>query len=108
MSTMQSEVYDAFIDAGASEPKARAAAEVIAITPKADEVASKRDIDTINHKIETLRSETMSAIETLRTETTSAIETLRTETKADIKLVHWMIGFNLAISAAILIKLINI
>ncbi len=86
MSTMQSEVYDAFIDAGASEPKARAAAEVIAITPKADEVASKRDIDMIDHKI----------------------ETLRTETKADIKLVHWMVGFNLAISAAILIKLINI
>ncbi len=86
MSTMQSEVYDALIEAGASEPKARAAAEVIAITPKADEVASKRDIDTIDHKIETLRSETMSAI----------------------KLVHWMIGFNLAISAAILIKLINI
>ncbi len=88
MSTMQSEVYDAFIEAGASEPKARAAAEVIAITPKANEVASKQDI------------------EMLRTETMSAIETLRTETKADIKLVHWMVGFNLAISATILIKLI--
>ncbi len=33
MSTMQSEVYDALIDAGASEPKARAAAEVIAVSP---------------------------------------------------------------------------
>ncbi len=44
MSTMQSEIYDALIDAGASEPKARAAAEVIAITPKADEVATKKDL----------------------------------------------------------------
>ncbi len=97
MSTMQSEVYDALIDAGASEPKARAAAEVIAITPKADEVASKRDIDTIDHKIETLR-----------TETTSAIETLRTETKAEIaalenRLIKWAIG-----TATIVIAILSI
>ena len=44
MSMMQAEIYDAFIDAGASEPKARAAAEVIAQKPQSDEVATKTDI----------------------------------------------------------------
>ncbi len=41
---MQSEIYDAPIEAGASEPKARAAAEAVAAGPKSDEVATKAEL----------------------------------------------------------------
>ncbi len=71
MSTMQSEIYDALIDAGASEPKARAAAEAVAAGPKSDEVATKLDIS---------------------------------ELRAEFKIQRWMIGFNLAMTAALVIN----
>ncbi len=54
MSTIQSEIYDALIDAGASEPKARAAAEAVAKHPKSDEVATKLDISEL--KVELYRA----------------------------------------------------
>ena len=41
---MQSEIYDAFIEAGISEPKARAAAEAVITYPKPDELATKADL----------------------------------------------------------------
>ena len=53
MSMMQAEIYDAFIDAGASESKARAAAEVIAQKPQSDELATKTDIVRLEGKIDT-------------------------------------------------------
>ena len=44
MSTMQAELYDALIAAGAPENKAKAAAEAITSYRKTDEVATKADI----------------------------------------------------------------
>jgi len=77
MATMISEVYDALKEAGASEDKARKAAEAIA------------GYDARFHKIE------------------SDIATLRTETRGEFNLVRWMIGFNLAMTIAILWKVFS-
>jgi hypothetical protein len=77
MSTMISEVYDALKEAGASEEKARKAAEAIA------------GYDARFNKIE------------------SDIATLRTETRGEFNLVRWMIGFNLAMTIAILWKIFS-
>ena len=59
MSIMQAEIYDAFIEAGASEPKARAAAEVIAQKPQSDELATK---DYIEKKVAQLEGELKAGI----------------------------------------------
>jgi hypothetical protein len=74
---MISEVYDAFREAGVSEEKARKAAESIA------------SYDARFNKIE------------------SDIATLRTETRGEFNLVRWMIGFNLAMTVAILWKVFS-
>ncbi len=57
MGTMQREIYDAFIEAGVSESKARAAAEVITEYRKADEVATKVDIAELRSDFAELKSE---------------------------------------------------
>ncbi len=44
MSTMQTELYDALIEGGVSEAKARAAAEAAVVCPKAGELAAKADL----------------------------------------------------------------
>jgi hypothetical protein len=66
MSTMIFEVYDALKEAGASEEKARKAAEALA-----------------------------------------AYESRFSKVDTDLTLLKWMIGFNLALSVAILLKLFN-
>lgn len=70
MSTMISEVYDALKDAGASEEKARRAAEVLA--------NYESHFASLENKITTLDGK--------------------------VNLVTWMVGFNLAISVALLFK----
>ena len=47
------EVYDAFVDAGASEAKARAAAEAI---PISDQLATKQDIGDLKSDITALEA----------------------------------------------------
>jgi len=78
MSTMISEVYDALKEAGASEEKARKAAEVLA------------NYDTHFVKIE-------NDITTLRAELT----TFRAEVRGELNLVKWMLGFVLAFIVAL-------
>ena len=75
MSTMISEVYDALKEAGASEEKARKAAEALT------------NYDARLNKIE------------------SDLATFRAETKGEFNLLRWMIGFNLAMTVAILWKI---
>jgi hypothetical protein len=74
MSTMISEVYDALKEAGASEDKARKAAEVLA------------NYDARFNKIE------------------SDIAAFRAEVRGEFNLMRWMLGFNLAFTVAILWK----
>ena len=54
MSVMVSEVYDALIDAGATEAKARAAAEAI---PISDQLATKQDIIELKTDIASLKAD---------------------------------------------------
>ena len=75
MSTMISEVYDALKEAGASEDKARKAAEALT------------NSDARLNKIE------------------SDLAIFRAETKGELNLLRWMIGFNLAMTVAILWKI---
>ena len=75
MTAMIAEVYDALKSAGAGEDKARAAAEAVA---------------------------------THQRETTDLREDMRTgfaDVRGELKLVKWMLGFNLALSVAIVIIL---
>jgi hypothetical protein len=66
MSTMISEVYDALKEAGASEEKARKAAEAIA-----------------------------------------AYDSRIAKIEADLGLLKWMVGFNIALTTAVLFKLFS-
>jgi hypothetical protein len=77
MSTMISEVYDALKEAGASEEKARKAAEALT------------NYDARLNKIE------------------NKLATFRAETKGEFNLLRWMIGFNLAMTVAILWKIFS-
>ena len=77
MSTMISEVYDAFKEAGASEEKARKAAEALT------------NYDARLNKIE------------------NELATFRVETKGEFNLLRWMIGFNLAMTIAVLWKVFS-
>jgi hypothetical protein len=71
MSTMIAEVYDALKEAGASEEKARKAAETLA------------NYDTRFSRIE------------------QELATFRTETRGEFNLVKWMLGANFAFVVAI-------
>lgn len=81
MSIMNTQMYDALIEAGTSEIKARAAAEVFG-DPK--RLTTKEDITTINENI----------------------NLLKTVTNAEMNLLRWMIGFNLALTSSILLVMI--
>ena len=74
MSIMVTEIYRALVDAGASEEKARAAAEAI---PDMSDLANKNDIAD-------LRSEFKREIVELRSELKQGIADLRSEFKQDI------------------------
>ena len=90
MSTMQAEIYDAFIDAGASEPKARAAAEVIAQKPQSDEVATKTDIVRLEGKID------------------SKIAELKGELKdLELRLIKWIASIVATATIAIIVTIIT-
>ncbi len=70
MSKIQTELYEALIEAGTSEPKARAAAEAVAAYPKAGELAAKGDLKIVD-----------------------------TSLHADLNLLRWMVASNLALTA---------
>ena len=79
------EVYQALVDAGASEEKARAAAEAI---PDMSELADKNDLagvrSELKQDIADLRSELKQDIADLRSELKQEIADLRSELKRDI------------------------
>ena len=92
-------IYDAFLDAGASEGKAAAAAR--AILPSVEDAATKADITLLRADMEQFRTETKADSDLLR----AGIERLEDSTKKDIAelkvdLLKWMaIMFGLAVAA---------
>ncbi len=85
MSIMVTEVYQALVDAGASEEKARAAAEAI---PDMSDLAKKNDVaelrSELKQDIADLRAELNQDIAELRSELKQDIAELRSELKQDI------------------------
>ena len=85
MSIMVTEVYQALVDAGASEEKARAAAEAI---PDMSDLADKNDIaelrSELRQDIVDVRSEFKREIAEFRSEFKREIVELRSELKQDI------------------------
>lgn len=79
MSTMISEIYEAFTAAGVSKKQARQAAEALTDYDDKFEKLDRR-MNILEQKIIKLQGE--------------------------MTLVKWMLGFNLAISSAILVKLV--
>ena len=75
------EVYDALIEAGASEAKARAAAGAI---PVGEHLATKADIAELGVQIAEHRAATAADIAKLRAATAADIAELRAATAADI------------------------
>lgn len=74
---MISEVYQAFITAGVPQDQARQAAEALS----AENLATKADIQLLDKRIDNVQ--------------------------AQITLLKWMVGFNLAFTMAILWKIIS-
>ena len=85
MSIMVTEVYQALVDAGASEEKARAAAAAI---PDMSDLADKNDVaqfrSELKQDIASLRSELKQDIASLRSELKQDIADVRSEFKREI------------------------
>ena len=122
-------IYDAFVDAGASEEKATLAA--CAVLPSVDEAATKTDITLLSSAIERLeevmtaaitglkkdnerlKADMMAAINQLRADTKADINQLKADTKADIAeskvdLLKWIAGMlGVAVAAiGLIVKLL--
>ena len=67
---MQAELYEALIEAGTTEPKAKAAAEAITNYRKTDEVAAKADIAELKTDIAKLEGKLEKQIAELETRLT--------------------------------------
>ena len=85
MSMMVTEVYQALVDAGASEEKARAAAEAI---PDMSDLADKSDLagfrSELKQEIADVRSELKQEIADVRSELKQGLAGLRSELKQDL------------------------
>ena len=110
MSLIVSEVYDALIEAGTSEEKAKAAAGSI---PMVEKLAAKDDIVVLTGDIVALRDELKGEIAALRDELKGEIAALRDELKGEIAaLRHDLTVLKLAVFSfapailALLVKLV--
>ncbi len=87
MTTLIKELYEALKEAGASEEKAAAAAGAIERFDEGRFVRIERDIAELKADVAELKRDVA-------------------ELRADVRLLKWMFGFNLALTSAILLKLI--
>src|ERR671922_1436405 len=98
MSTMLKEVYDALKEAGASEEKASAAAIAVSVYQlDRERLATKADIAVLKEDIANLK-EGIARLD-------KHLAVVEERSAGHFKLLHWMIGFNLALTAAVLAKL---
>jgi len=104
MTTMVTEVYDALRDAGASEEKARRAAEVLA---NYDDRFNR-----VEARIDRVQTSLEMQIAAVKTDLELRIAAVRTDlerqiaaVKADVAVLKWMTGTAIALIVAVLIKL---
>ena len=110
MGVMVSEVYDAFVEAGASEAKARAAASAI---PVSDQLATKQDIGDLKSEIGEVRSDVAEVKADLKVSTAeleAKIGRVEAELKNDITTLEakmWKAGITIAGLAVLLNKFLE-
>lgn len=113
MAMMSAELYDALIEAGASQESARKAATAIA---PADQVATKSDVTQLRGELNQFRTEVKAEFSAIRSEMKAEFSAIRGEMKAEsaairseftarLNLQGWMIGTVVAMQIAIFVKL---
>lgn len=92
---MIAELYDALKEAGASEEKAKAAAQAIADYER-HFVHIESKLDSIDSEIKVVKSE----IKIVRTDLEAEIKAVKTE----LSIVKWLVGFGIAGIISLIIK----
>lgn len=95
MTTMISELYDALKEAGASEEKAKAAAQAIADYER-HFVRIESKLDSVDSEIKVVRSE----IKTTRTDLEAELKAVKTE----LNVIKWLVGLGIAGIISLVIK----
>ena len=85
MSIIVSEVYEAFIDAGATEEKAKAAAAVI---PVGEQLATKNDIAEVKAEVSEFKAEMDTRLTRLGASLESRFATARAESANEFKTLY--------------------
>jgi|SRR5689334_165328 hypothetical protein len=96
------ELYDALVEAGASEAKARAAARAIA-DMEGHFTGIRNDISVLDQKISLLRSDVAREMSELR----SYVNQRFTQVDGTLRLHNWMLATNLAFIVAVFFKLFS-
>jgi hypothetical protein len=96
MSIMLTEIYDALKDAGASEDKSRQAAEAVA--------AYDSRVGDLKGELGAFRSEMHGELGAFRSEMRGELAAFRSEVRGEMALMKWMLGFVLAMLAALVLK----
>jgi len=89
---MEAEVFDAFRSIGVGDEKASAAAQALSRRDP-DMIVLKGDVATLKSDVSALKID----VGTLKIDVAGL--------KVDVALLKWMVGFSLALSVAILLKL---
>src|SRR5689334_20059802 len=100
------ELYDALIEAGASEPKARAASRAVA-DMEGQFSQIRNDIARLDQKIEQTRSELRSDVDRKISDLRSYVDQRFTQVDGSLRLHNWMLGTILAFLLAVFFKVFS-
>ena len=103
MGIMVSEVYEALIDAGASEAKAKAAAEAI---PVSEQLTTKTDLAGVKADLAEAKAELKAEIGEVKAELKAEIGEVRTQIAA-LEAKVWRAGVAIAALAVLLNKFLD-
>ncbi len=103
MGIMVSEVYEALIDAGASEAKAKAAAEAI---PVSEQLTTKTDLAGVKADLAEAKAELKAEIGEVKAELNAEIGEVRTQIAA-LEAKVWRAGVAIAALAVLLNKFLD-
>ena len=88
MSMMIAEIYEALVEAGTSEEKAKAAAGVV---PVIDGLATKTDLQELRSDMQVLRSDMKADMQVLRSDMKADMQVLRSDMKAELKVLKFAV-----------------
>ena len=88
MSMMIAEIYEALVEAGTSEEKAKAAAGVV---PVNGGLATKTDLQELRSDMQVLRSDIKADMQVLRSDIKADMQVLRSDMKAELKVLKFAV-----------------